>query len=92
MRYVLILSLFVSLTACQQAVKGFVEGGGSSSGNSSETIGSTSSSSNVIKISHGSAYAKGTQVEAQVSITNRALRMTGGQVSARVGISQNRVE
>lgn len=79
-------------TACQQAVKNFVQGGGDSStgSGSSVPIVTTSPSNHLIKISPGSQYSKGVQFEAQISITNRQLRMTGSRFDAKLGISQNR--
>ncbi len=89
--FVLTASLLFT-TACQQAVKNFVNGGGDTSGgNSSSTpIVTTSPSNHLIKISPGSQYSKGTQFEAQISVTNRQLRMTGARFDAKLGISQNR--
>lgn len=91
-KLIFVLAVVLFLTACQQAVKNFVQGGGDSStgGGSSTNVITTSPSNHLIKISPGSQYSKGTAYEGQISITTRQLKMTGARYDAKLGINQNR--
>ena len=90
-KFIFVLVAFLLFTtACQQAVKGFVNGGGEGSSTGGGSSLTTSPSSNLVKISPGSQYSKGANYEAQISITTRQLRASGSQVDAKYGISQNR--
>lgn len=90
---ILFLTLFVFLTtACQQAVKSFVEGGSKRTDTEGNAVlpSTTSSSTHVIKLSPGSQYSKGSAVEGQFTISDRQLTITGTQVKAKLGINITR--
>ena len=92
-KIILILAVILMVTtSCQQAVKGFVEGGGTNTNTSPSVIVplTTSPSNHVIKMSPGSTYGTGTQVEGQVTITERQLKISGAQVDAKLGINITR--
>lgn len=92
-KLILILAvLMLVTTSCQQAVKGFVEGGGTNTSTSPSTTVplTTSPSDHVIKMSPGSTYGIGAQVEGQVTITERQLKIVGAQVDAKLGINITR--